>query len=105
MYWCNIIHILNHVERYERVGIFYTVNEVASSLNHTLINELLERLFLNAESVVEQEFVPETAVDEVTCCMLCTPNVEVNVLPVVLVLLRNDALVVARIHIAQVVSR
>ena len=36
------------------------IYEVASSLNHSLVDKLLERLFLAAHAEVEEELVPET---------------------------------------------
>ena len=36
------------------------VNEVRTALNHALVHQLLEWLFLAAYAEVEQELVPET---------------------------------------------
>ena len=44
-----------------------TVYEACSSLNHALVDHLLEWFVFASYSYVEQEFVPEAAVDEVTC--------------------------------------
>ena len=49
MEWGNII-VAFLVERNKGIGILDTINEVASSLYHALIDELLERLFLAGDA-------------------------------------------------------
>ena len=100
--WCCVVLVLE-AQAYEGVGVLDTVNEVASSLNHTLVDEFLEGFLLLAHAQVEEELVPEARVDEVTCGMLAAAHVEVNVLPVFRCLLANESLAVVGVHVAQVV--
>ena len=101
MYRCDVV-VLAQVVRYEDGGVrggcaVYAVYEVGATLNHSLVDELLERLLLARHAEVEEELVPEARVDEVTRSVLAASYVEVYVL--------HEACVVVRIHIAQVVSR
>ena len=48
-----------------------TINETCTALNHTLVNHLLERLIFASHAEVEQEFIPEAAVDKVACSVFC----------------------------------
>ena len=101
---------LHHVQAEEyRVtgflaGFVVTIDEVRTTLYHTLIDEFLERLFHVAHTEVEEELVPEARVDEVTRCVLRTANVEVNVLPVFGSLRREQGFVVVRVHVAQIIG-
>ena len=102
--------ILLQVQTYEYRSLVVViavdaVNEVRATLDHTLVHQLLEWLFLAAYAEVEEELVPETGVNQVTGSMLATTYVEVHVLPVLISLLAYESLIVVRIHIAQVVSR
>ena len=97
--------VLLQVQRHEGVGILDTVYEVASALYHALVDELLEGFVVLAITEVVEELVPETRVDEVTRSMLATTHVEVHVLPVLAHLVIHECLVVAGVHIAQVVGR
>ena len=101
---CHVV-VLLEVQRHEGVGILDAVYEVASALYHTLVDELLEGLVVLAITEVVEELVPETRVDEVTRSMLATTHVEVHVLPVLAHLVIHECLVVAGVHIAQVVGR
>ena len=96
-------------ERYEcgMVGTFLvdTIYKVASSLNHSLVDEFLEWFVGTRITAVIQELVPETRVNQVTCGMLCTTDIQVNVLPIFVSLFAHQSLVVVRVHIAKVISR
>ena len=92
-------------ERYEFVGTHNAIYEVGATLNHTLIYEFFEGLVLADVAEVEEEFVPEARVDEVTCCVLNTANVEVNIAPILVCLAAYESLRIAGVHIAQVVCR
>ena len=74
-------------------------------MDHTLVHQFLERLFLAAYAEVEEELIPETTVDQVTRGMLRTSYIEIHILPVVISFLRNQCLFIVGIHIAQIVSR
>ena len=71
---------------------------------HALIDEFVEGLFHNRHSYVVEELVPETGIDKVTGGMLCTANIEVDFLPIIDSLFGEVGFVVARIHIAEIVS-
>ena len=88
----------------EGIGIFDTIYEVASTLNHTLVYKLLEWFFLYAYTEVVEELVPETRVNQVTGSMFSTTYIEVNILPIVVCLFRYQSFGVVRIHVADVVS-
>ena len=93
------------VERDESVGVLDAVNEVAASLDHALVDKFAERLSLANIAVVIEELVPETAVDQVTRGMLGTTHIEVHLTPIFIGLLRNEFLIVVRIHVTQIVGR
>ncbi len=80
------------------------VNEVGTSLDHTLVHQLLEWLFLAAYAEVVQELVPETRVNQVTCGMLATTYIEIHALPVLVGLFAHETLVVVWIHVAEIVG-
>ena len=101
--WGDVVLVLKAVG-YEGVGVLDSVDEVATALNHALVDELLEWLFGGGYAYVEEEFVPEAGVDEVSCGMLCAADVEVDVLPVVVGFGRDEGVVVVRVHVAQVVG-
>ena len=101
---CHVILVLK-VERDKLVGVFDAVNEVTATLNHTLVNEFAERLRLAHITVIIEELVPETAVNQVTSGMLGTTHIEVHLTPILISLVRNKGLIVMRIHIAQVIGR
>ncbi len=106
---CHILVLLTQTgtDEYRLVGrrqFIDTVDEVGAALDHALIDELLERLFLAAHAVVVEELIPETAVDEVAGGVLGTADVEVDVAPVFVGLLRDQLMVVVGIHIAQVIG-
>ena len=69
-------------QRHKGVGVLDAINEVASALNHALVYEFAEWFFLHAIAVVLKEFVPESAVDEVTGCVLGAADIEVDILPI-----------------------
>ena len=81
------------------------IHEVGAALNHTLIDQLLERLVLARVAGVIEELVPETAINQVTRSMLRTTHVEVDVAPVLIDVLVDERLLILRVHIAQVVSK
>ena len=82
----------------------HTIDKVAAPLDHALVDELLERLFLAAHAIVMEELIPETAVDQVAGGVLGAAHIEVDMAPVLISFLRDERLVVVGIHIAQVVS-
>ena len=82
----------------------HTIDKVASSLNHALVDELLERLFLAAHAIVMEELIPETAVDQMAGGVLRAAHIEVDMAPVFVSLLRDELLIVVGIHVAEVVS-
>ena len=59
------------------VGSFLvdTVNEVASSLYHTLVDEYLEWLVGTRVTTVVEELIPESGIDQVTRSMLSTTDI------------------------------
>ena len=65
----------------------------------------MEWLFFAYNAKVKQEFVPESAINQVTCCVFCAANIEVNIAPIVICQFANQCLCVVWVHIAEVVSR
>ena len=104
MDWSDVIFLAEIVAD-EGVRVLDAIHKVRATLNHALVDELLEWFFLAAIAVVVEHLVPETAVDEVTCGMLRTSHVEVNMLPISICLLAHESRLVVRVHIAEVVSR
>ena len=109
MDWGDLFIVLAQVVAYKHrlVGcaeLAHTIDKVASSLDHALVDELLERLFLTAHAVVMEELIPETAVDEVAGGVLRAAHIEVDMAPVLISLLRDELLIVVGIHVAKIVS-
>ena len=74
-------------------------------MNHTLIYELLEWLRLTHIAIVIKELVPEAAIDQVTCSVLCSSYIEIYIAPIFIGLTRYECFIVVRIHIAKIISR
>ena len=81
MDWSHLIALFL-VQAHEGVGVLDAIHKVAATLNHTLVDQLLEWLFLHTDAQVIQELVPESAVDEVTSSMFTTTYIQVHILPV-----------------------
>ncbi len=101
---CDIV-LLFQVVRNKSIRAFYAIYKITPSLNHTLIYQLLKRLLLTRQTNVEQKLVPETTVNQVTGCMFSSPDIKINIPPVIICLLRHQSLAIMWIHIAQIVSR
>ena len=86
------------------VGAVDAIDEVRSSLDHTLVDELLKGLLLTNNAQIKEELVPETAVNQVTGSVLRTSNVEINIAPVLIYLRIYQSMLVVRIHVTQIVS-
>ena len=84
--------------------LLYSVNEIRATLNHTLVHQFLERLVFTAIAGVIEELVPETRINEVTCSMFRTTNIEVDIAPVLISITTDKCLLVLRVHIAQIVG-
>ena len=89
---------------HELVGAGNQVHKVGASLDHALVDELAEGFVLAHITQVIEEFVPETAVDEVAGGMLRTAHIKVYVAPVGIGFLAHQALPVVRVHVAQVIG-
>ena len=63
------------VQGNEFIGSVDAVHEVRPSLDHTLVDQFLERLFLANDTQVEQELIPETAVDQVAGSVFRTTDI------------------------------
>ena len=87
------------------VVVVYAEHEVASSLDHALVDEFLERLLLAAHAEVEEHLVPEARIDKVACGVLAATDIEVYVLPVFVGSFRHQCRVVVGVHVAQIVGR
>ena len=101
--WGSVVLVFQ-AQRHEGIGILDAIYEIASSLNHTLVHQLLERFFHNGDTQVVQELVPEAGVDQVAGSMFCTTYIEIHVLPVGIYVRGYQCCVVTRIHVAQVVG-
>ena len=86
-------------------GPLHTIYKVASALNHTLINQLLERFIDYGHAQVEEELVPEPTIYKVSGGMFRSAHIEIHVLPVANGLLAHQCIVVVRVHIAQEIGR
>ena len=104
---CGIIVLQAEADEFTLVGtlVLDTINEVRTTLNHTLVHELLEGLVLARVARVIEELVPETRIDQVTSSMLCSSNIEVDIAPVLISLTTHKGLFILGIHIAEVVGR
>ena len=80
-----------------------TINEVRASLDHSLVHQLLERLLLTTATTVEEELIPETTINQVTCCMFGTTDIEVYILPILISLLTHKCLVIVWVHVTKIV--
>ena len=63
------------VQGNEFIGSVDAVHEVRASLDHTLVDQFLERLFLANDTQVEQELIPETAVNQVAGSVFRTTDI------------------------------
>ena len=81
------------------------INEVGTTLDHTLVDEFAEWFVLADIPEVEEELIPETAIDQVTRSMLSTADIEVDLTPIIVGLFAYERSVVVVVHIAEVVSR
>ena len=79
-------------------GIF-----VSEGKNHALVEELLERFVGRDETEVEQDLVPETAVEQVEHGVFGTAHIEVHRHPVLFEFLREESVAVAGVDVAQVI--
>ena len=86
------------------VCIFDSIHKIASALNHSLVNEFSERLFLTHNACVKQKLIPEAAINKVTCGMFGTTYVQVYITPVIICLTTYKLVVVFRIHITEIVG-
>ncbi len=68
MYRSNII-LSFKTETHKRVCIFNSIDKIASSLYHALIDEFAERFVLTNFSEIIKKFIPETAVYQVARSM------------------------------------
>jgi hypothetical protein len=91
-------------ERNERIGVLDAINEVGTALYHALVDKLLERFFLYGNAEVEEELVPEAAVDEMAGGVFRAADVEVDVLPVAGGLWGEQRAAVVRVHVAEEVG-
>ena len=89
----------------EGVRVLYAVYEARAALDHALIDQLVERLVIDHFAVVVEEFVPETAVDEMACGVFAAADVEVYGAPVFVGLAAYKCLFIAWIHVAEIVGR
>ena len=69
-----------------------------------MVDQFAEGLFLARGADVEEELVPEAAIDQVTRGVLRAADVEVYVAPIGVGFGRYECAVVVRIHVAQVVG-
>ena len=106
VYGRNLVLVF-HSQRHEErrllsiaFGSLHTINKVASALNHTLVNQFLERFVVHSHAHIEEEFVPEAAINKVTGGVFCSTHIEIYVLPVANGLLTHQCIVVVRVHIA-----
>ena len=93
------------LQSHKRVRVLDAIDKVAPALNHALVNQFLERLFLARHTHVEEELVPEAAVNQVTRSMFATAHIQIDILPILVSLLAHQSLVVVWVHIAQIVGR
>ena len=100
---CYLI-ILLEVVGDKGVGAVDAIDEVGSSLDHTLVDELLKGLLLTNNAQIKEELVPETAVNQVTGSVLRTSDIEINVAPVLIYLRIYQSMLVVWIHVTQIVS-
>ena len=97
--------LIFQTKTHKRVGVFYTIYEVRTALDHPLIDHLLKGFVFAGGAQIEEELIPESTVYEVTRSVLTTAHVEVNIAPVVVSFLAYECRSVRRIHIAQIVGR
>ena len=69
MYWRCLVLVLE-VGANILVGAVDAVSKAARTLDHALVDELLEWLFALHYADVLEELVPEARIDKVTCCVL-----------------------------------
>ena len=83
------------------VGPFDAVYEAASAQDHPLVDHFGKGFIKANDAEVREELGPESAVQQVACSVFCSPNVEVNLSPVVALGPVTQAAVVVRVHVPQ----
>ena len=73
-------------------------------MDHTLVDQLAERLILTNISQIEQELVPETGINEVASGVLGATNVEINIPPICVHILVNQGVIIVGIHVAEIIG-
>ena len=79
------------------------INEVRTTLNHSLVDQLLERLVFADITQIIQELIPETTIDQVSSSMFATTQIQIHLSPIIVRLLADQCLVIVRIHVAQII--
>ena len=97
--------LIFQTKTHKRVGVFYTINEVGTALDHPLIDHLLKGFIFARCAQIEEKLIPESTVDKVTRSVLTTAHVEVNIAPIVAGFLAYECSSIRRIHIAEIVGR
>ena len=91
-------------QRDELVGTHNSIDEVRTSLNHTLVHQFLEGFaFANIAQVIK-EHIPETRIHQVSRCVFDTAHIEIDIAPILISLTANQCVIVMGIHITEVVG-
>ena len=80
-----------------------TINEVRASLDHSLVHQLFVWFLFTTATTVEEELIPETTVNQVTCCMFGTTDVKVYILPILVCLFAHKCFVIVWVHVTKIV--
>ena len=84
--------LIAQTERHKLIGAHHAINEVRATLNHTLVNQLLEGLVLANIAQVVEEHIPETRVHQVTRSVLDTTHIEIDIAPILVSLAAHQSL-------------
>ena len=96
--------ILAKIERHKLIGADHPIDKVRATLNHTLVDEFLKGFVHAAHTDVEEELVPEACVDKVAGAVLRAADIEIDILPIFISLLRYQLFIVLRIHVTEIVG-
>ena len=77
------------------------VHKIRAPQNHSLIDQLSERLVFGYLAPVEQEFLPETGVQQVANGMFGAADVHIHILPVGFGLFAHKTLGIVGVHVAE----
>ena len=80
------------------------IYKIGTSLDHSLINQLLEGFRFADHAQVIQEHIPEPGINQVSGGVLGASQIKVHISPILVGLLADNGFVIVRVHIAEIIG-